>query len=223
MKPTRRQYIAGILLLGVGGYGHAEIYRCVDDSGHVIFTQHRCAPTQESERVNLGNVDVNRKPKPAVCRQVERLAELLFPHINETDSILDVYTQLGGREYLSAGVTAAVNYVFNYRYNPKAGKNEVVALTHAKCLDGGFGRITEKDLPDWDRIKYKQEKPAEAKPTKEEQAQLEKTCAQYDTKLTELHKQLETTKDKSKKLQVRVDLEYYEGLKRKQCKAADKK
>ena len=223
MKPTFMQCIAGVLLLGVGSYGHAEIYRCVDDSGQVIFTQHRCAPTQESERIDVGGADVNRKPKPAICKQVEKLAELLFPHVNETDSILDVYKQLGGREYLSAGVTAAVNYVFNYRYNPKAGKTEVVALTYAKCLDGGFGRITEKDLPDWDRIRYKQEKPPEAKQTTEQQAELEKTCEQYDTKLTELRKQLESSKDKSKKLQSQVDLEYYEGLKRKQCKSTEKK
>ncbi len=196
---------------------HAEVYRCVDDAGHVIFTQHRCGPEQESEKVNLDGFDSNRKPRPQVCKQVEKLADLLFPHINDTDSILDIYADLGGRGSLSAGITAAVNYVYNYRYNPRARQTDVVALTYAKCLDGGFGRITEKDLPDWDKIKYNQEKPKHQKLTKQQQAEQEKTCQQYDEKIKQLRERLENAKDKSKKLQARVDVEFYSELKRKQC------
>lgn len=217
MKTAVIQLLTGFLLLAYAFSGHAEIYRCVDENGHVIFTQHPCGPAQEGEKVNLDGIDVNRKPTPQVCKQVEKLASLLFPHINDTDSILDVYTQLGGREYLSAGITAAVNYVFNFRFNPKARQMQVVALTHAKCLDGGFGRITTKDLPDWDRIKYTREKPKGQQQTKQQREEQEKTCKQYDEKIKQLRAQVAKVKDKGKKLQARVDMEYYDELKRKHC------
>jgi hypothetical protein len=220
MKSTITQLIAGMVLLGVGMVCHAEIYRCVDEAGNVIFTQHRCGPAQQGEAINLDNVDVNLKPKPEVCKQVEKLAELVFPHIHETDSILDVYSQLGGREYLSAGITAAVNYVFNFRFNPKARQTEVVALTHAKCLDGGFGQIKDKDLPDWDKIKYKPEKPRET--GRAQPADLAKTCHEYDEKLTQLRQRLKSAKDKSEKMQARVDMEYVEEQIRQQCQRQQK-
>lgn len=215
MKTSAVQLLAGLLLLASSLSGHAEVYRCVDEAGHVIFTQHHCGPAQESEKVNLDGFNVNRKPDPQVCKQVEKLAELIFPHINDSDSILDIYSQLGGREYLSAGITAAVNYVFNFRYNPRAGKANVVALTHAKCVDGGFGRLTEKDLPDWDRIKYKSEKPRQQ--TEQQQQEIEKTCKQYDEKIMQLRDRMKKAGDKGTKLQARVDMEYYGELKRTHC------
>jgi len=202
-----------------GMSGYAAVYRCVDANGNVIFSQHSCGPDQQSEKVNLDGIDVNRKPKPEVCKEIKKLAELIFPHISETDSILDIYSDLGGREYLSAGVTAAVNYVFNFHFNPKARQSIVVELTHAKCLDGGFGRITEKDLPDWEKIKYTKEKPKEQKQTKEQQEAQEKLCKEYDEKLTHLQARLAKAKDKSEKLQIQVDKEYLEGVKRDKCKA----
>jgi len=222
MKTSVTQLLATILLMAHGVGVHAEIYRCVDETGHVIFTQHRCGPAQESEKVNLDGFDSNRKPKPQVCKQVEKLADLLFPHVHDTDSILDIYSDLGGRGSLSAGITAAVNYVYNYRYNPRARQTDVVALTYAKCLDGGFGRITERDLPDWNKIKYNQEKPEQHKLTKEEQAEHDKTCLQYDEKITQLRERLGKAKDKGDKLSARVDMEYYAELKRKHCQAQAK-
>lgn len=219
MKTMVAQLLAGFLLLANGIDARAEVYRCVDDEGHVIFTQHRCGPAQQGGKVDLGTMDVNRKPSAEVCKEVEKLANLIFPHINQTDSILDIYSDLGGREYLSAGITAAVNYVFNFRYNPKARQSDVVTLTHDKCIDGGFGRITEKDLPAWERIKYAQEQHKEPVQTKQQKDEREKNCAQYDEKIKKLQGRLLNAKTKSEKLQVRVDLEYVAGLKKDQCKS----
>lgn len=210
------------LLLGNSSNAHAEIFRCTDDSGHVVFTQDPCGPSQQSEQVNLDKLDKNPKPSARVCAQVEKLANLIFPHIHETDSILDIYSDLGGRKYLSAGTTAVVNYVFNFRFNPKAKQTNVVALTHDKCLDGGFGRITEKDLPDWDRIKYAKKKPEKNKTIKQGQQSSQAQCKQYDEKIKALREQMANAKDKSQKLQARVDLEYYSNQKREHCEAKKK-
>ena len=222
MTITRAQLLVVILLFAYGVSAHAEVYRCVDDMGKVTFTQHRCSPGQEGEQVKLDGANFNRKPKPEVCAEVKKLADLVFPHITQTDSILDIYTDLGGRQHLSAGITAAINYVFNFRYNPKARQSEVVELTHDKCLDGGFGQITQKDLPDWDKIKYKKEKPKEQQQSKQQQAEREKVCKEYDVKIKDLKERMATTKDKSKILQSRVDKEYYEGLVKEKCSKAQK-
>ena len=222
MKRTRARLITGIMMLACAVSSHAAVYRCVDDTGDVIFSQHPCSPAQEGEKINLNGMDVNKKPKPEVCKEIKKLAELIFPHITQTDSILDVYTDLGGREYLSAGVTAAVNYVFNFRYNPKAKQAEVVELTHAKCIDGGFGKITQSELPDWNKIKYVKEKPKEHKLTKQEQEEQAKTCKEYDAKIKDLKDRMAKTTVKSEKLQMQVDKEYYEGLAKEKCSKAQK-
>jgi hypothetical protein len=214
MMTAVAQLIATIVLLSYALCSHAQVYRCVDNSGHVKFSQQPCGPAQQGEKVNLDGADVNRKPKPRVCKQVEKLAGLIFPHINDTDSILDIYSNLGGRAVLSAGVTAAVNYVFNFRFNPKARQTDVVALTYAKCLDGGFGQITQTDLPDWDNIQYVKDA---AKAAKQAELHQLKECKQYDDKIIGLRQRLKTAKGKSVKLQARVDLEYLEGLRRDKC------
>jgi hypothetical protein len=208
--------ISAIVLLGArAGLSRAEIYRCTDSNGHVVFTQQHCAAGQSSERVNMeGLNDLGSKLKSdaKVCTRIKELADLVFPHITDTESILDIYTDLGGRKNLSAGVTAAVNYVFNFRYNPKARRSDVVELTYAKCLDGGFGRIREKDLPAWEKITYAKEKKktdqAEAREKTEQRDKLAGDCAQFRKNLIRLQQRMASARDKGAKLQARVDLEY---------------
>jgi len=202
------------------GIAHAEIFRCTDSDGHVVFTQQRCASTQTSEKVDMeGLNDVGGRGKPGekICKDVKKLANLIFPHINQTDSILDIYSDLGGRENLSAGITAVVNYVFNFHYNPKARQVDVVNLTYSKCLDGGFGRITQRDLPDWDKIKYAREKEQQDKASTEQKQQQARQCEEYRQKREQLQRRMAGTKDKSARLQARVDWEYNEQQLKNKC------
>lgn len=218
------QLFAVTILLCMALAGHAAIYRCVDQAGNVLFTQHHCAPGQQGEVVNLGQNESasEKKPRVKVCKEVEKLADVLFPHVNQQASILDVYSDLGGRASLSAGITAVVNYVYAFRYNPKAKKNDVVALTRNKCLDGGFGNITEKDLPDWSKIKYlgkKPEKKTEPKPTltKEQLAERHVACQDISEKLARARKRLGVAKSKGQKMQARLDVEYYTHQAQEKC------
>ena len=222
MKRLRASLCTGVMLLVTAVSAHAEVYRCVDTEGNVIFSQKRCDPSQQGEKVDMEGTNVNKKPTPEVCHQIKKLAELIFPYVAQTDSILDMYTNLGGRKHLSAGVTAAVNYVYNFHYNPKAKQAEVVELTHDKCLDGGFGLITQSDLPDWNRINYVKEKPKEQQQSEQQTAELAKSCQEYNEKIKALKQRMAKAKDKSEKLQSQVDKEYYEGLVKEKCSKAQK-
>lgn len=224
MNTSVAQLCAAALLLCWALPGYAAIYRCTDNTGHVTFTQHRCAPGQQSEIMNLGQNEsaAEKKPRAAVCRQVERLAEVMFPHISQKNSVLDVYSDLGGREYLSAGITAVVNYVYSFRYNPRAVKSNVVTLTRDKCLDGGFGNITEKDLPDWNKVKYVQKKPKQApveKPalSKEQLAERRDACRDITEKLEQARKRVDSAKSKGQEMQARLDVEYYTSQAQQKC------
>jgi len=204
-----------VLSIAWAGNCRAEIYRCTDSEGRVVFTQQHCAANQSSEKVDMeGLNDLGGKIKSdvKVCKKLKELADMMFPHISKTDSILDIYADLGGRKNLSAGVTAAVNYVFNFRYNPAAGRTDVVALTYSKCLEGGFGKIREKDLPDWGEIRYVEEqKKADQARDRQKAAQHEaraEQCGTIRNNLHQLRQRLAGAKDKSTKLQLQVDLEY---------------
>lgn len=220
MNTFVKQLFAVMLLICSALPSHAAIYRCVDEAGNVLFTQKHCAPGQQGQIMNLGqnNSASEKKPRAAVCRQVEKLAEVMFPHVREKKSILDVYSDLGGREYLSAGITAVVNYVYAFRYNPKAKKSNVVALTREKCLDGGFGDIRKKDLPDWNKIKYVEKKPAK-KPalTKEQLAERQAVCQDLTEKRGKARKRLDSAKSKGQKMQARLDVEYYTSQIQAKC------
>lgn len=220
MKSRVTQLIIASLWLGWALPAFAQIYRCVDKSGNVTFTQQPCSPGQSSEVVNLGQTETTPKPTPAICKQVARLAKLVFPHIQQTDSILDIYSALGGRGELSAGIAAAVNYVYTFRYNPKAGESEVVALTQGTCLDGGFGRLSSKDMPDWSQIKYAQAQDKTAKPAKKQLADDNKTCQQYLQKLSTLRARMAKAKTKSDRMQARLNLEYAEESRKEKCGTA---
>ena len=93
---------------------------------------------------------------------------------------------------------------------------------NAKCIDGGFGKITQSELPDWNKIKYIKEKPKEHKLTKQEQEEQAKTCKEYDDKIKDLKDRMAKTTVKSEKLQMQVDKEYYEGLAKDKCSKAQK-
>lgn len=200
--------------------GYAAIYRCTDGAGHVLFTQDHCAHGQQSEVVNLGRNDSSSETNPgsSVCRQVEKLAEVIYPHIQQKKSVLDIYSDLGGREYLSAGITAVVNYVYAFRYTAKAKKSDVAALTREKCLDGGFGDIKKKDLPDWKKIKYVRKK-TEKKPvlSKEQLAKRQAACQDISHKLEQARRRLDDAKNKGQKMQARLDVEYFTKQAKQKC------
>ena len=208
-------------LLAVSSVSQAAIYRCTNESGEVIFTQKPCGPDQQGNEVKLDLKKENKEISPEVCKDVRYLAELMFPHIAAEESILKVYDDLGGRGNLSAGITSVVNYVYNFRYNPKAKQAEVLRLTHEKCLEKGFGVLSKKDMPNWEKIKYSIEKQEDKILSDDSQAEPERkgpeTCESYDLKIKHLQERLAQPLNKSDMLRLQADKEYLEHLKQDQC------
>lgn len=206
---------------------HAAVYRCTNEAGEVIFAQTPCPAGQQGEELNITVPKQNKEIDPAVCKEVRYLAELMFPHVAQEDSILKVYDDLGGRENLSAGITAVVNYVYNYHYNPKASEAEVLTLTYEKCLDKGFGYIGKNDLPQWDKIKYKvrtadekkrdAQKRNETSPDPEQKQEMKEACGNYAKKLDYLREKLAEKLEKSEMLRLQTDKEYLEQQQKEQC------
>jgi hypothetical protein len=230
MKTTFNiQLLMGCLLLVYIGQAMAGVYRCVDDTGAVSFSQQPCTPAQDSEEIDVDYYNTKYKPKAEVCKEVKVLAQMVFPHIAKTDSILDIYKDLGGRKNLSAGITSAVNYVFNFHHNPDARESEVVTLTHQKCLDGGFGKITEQDLPDWNKVKYSRDAPElrqeldRARYNNKTKQQIKNVCKKYDEAIKNILDRLSKPIDDAAKNKLQADKEYLEEVKRQNCENLQKK
>lgn len=205
-----------VSLLVVPGISQA-IYRCIDNIGNTTFSQLPCAPGQEAGQVDIETGDEELRVDPAVCEEIRRLAVLIFPHIHTEESILTVYDKLGGRAGLSAGVTSAINYVYNFRYNPQAKQDLVVRLTHEKCLEKGFGIIRRDELPDWARFTYEPDKAATAGERTGEQGATNSNCVKYQEDIRKLTVQLRKAQSKSDELRLQADKEHMEFMLREHC------
>lgn len=205
-----------ISLLGLPIASQA-VYRCVDEAGNTTFSQQPCAPGQASDRVTL-EIDVDEADiDPAVCEEIRKLAELIFPHIHTEESILTMYNKLGGRGSLSAGVTSAVNYVYNFRYNPEAKQALVVRLTHEKCLERGFGVIKQGDLPDWNHIAYQPQEKTNGADTAAKPASANSNCEKYREAIDTLEAKIKNAQSKSDELRLQSDKEHMQHLLRENC------
>lgn len=154
---------------------------------------------------------------PAVCEEIRKLAELIFPHIHTEESILTMYNKLGGRGSLSAGVTSAVNYVYNFRYNPEARQALVVRLTQEKCLERGFGVIKQSDLPDWNRIAYQPQEKSKEPDAVAKPAGANSNCAKYREAIVTLEAKIKSASSKSDELRLQSDKEHMQHLLRENC------
>ena len=120
----------------------ADIYKCTDDDGNLVFQQTPCVK-RKSEKVRTQGqassaMDCNTANKFAVTT-----ARLMRSGLR-SDEVFDRY---GGLDSLSKGSVGVINYVYLFRADESASVERIAALAQARCKAQSFGDASCEALP----------------------------------------------------------------------------
>lgn len=135
---------AGLLLITVllGSTVRAEIYRCKDDDGNLMFSQTPCA----NEEPVVVKTSAPAKAD-ADCSYANRFAVTTARLMRGGLMSDEVFNRYGGLDALSKGSVGVINYVFLFRTNGDVTIERIAGLTQAKCQAGSFGDVSCEALP----------------------------------------------------------------------------
>lgn len=139
LKPTLG-IIAATLLFCTAA--QADIYKCSDDDGNMVFQQTPCAK-KASVKVEAAESPVATADCTFANRFAFSAARFMRSGVR-SDQLFDRY---GGLDSLSKGSIGVINYVYSFRTNDDVSVERIAALTQAKCGAKALGDVSCEVLP----------------------------------------------------------------------------
>ena len=122
---------------------HADIYKCKDASGNIMYSQTPCKK-QKSEKI--GNT-ASKKPEATDCSFAGRFAVTTARYMRAGSRSDEIFNRYGGLDALSKGSIGVINYVYSFRTNTDVTEERIGGLAQAKCRAGSFGEVSCEVLP----------------------------------------------------------------------------
>ena len=120
----------------------AQIYKCKDADGSLIYSQTPCsteAPvTAKSSSSGGSTLD---------CSYANKFAVATARTMQGGVASDQVFNSYGGLGALSKGSIGVVNYVYSFRTNDNVTAERIGGLAQAKCKAKGFGDVSCEALP----------------------------------------------------------------------------
>ncbi|MBU1191018.1 MAG: DUF4124 domain-containing protein [Gammaproteobacteria bacterium] len=123
----------------------AAVYRCKDAAGKVAYSQAPCPAEQQSDQMRGINSTV-RQDKD-LCRDARDLGIHAFTSVRSGSEPAAVIDEFGGLNYINPPTLGVINFASSLRYNTDVTPQRVGSMTFARCLEGGFGKLSAGDLP----------------------------------------------------------------------------
>lgn len=120
----------------------ADVYKCTDDDGNLVFQQTPCVK-RESEKVRTQG----RAASAMDCSHANKFAVTaarLMRSGLRSDQVFDRY---GGLDSLSEGSVGVINYVYRFHADDSVSVERIAALAQAKCKAQSFGDASCEALP----------------------------------------------------------------------------
>jgi Domain of unknown function (DUF4124) len=124
------------------GPAQADIYRCTDADGGVVFAQTPCeeaAPVQVAE-------PAQDSPLPD-CNYANKFAAETARLMRAGVRSDELFNRYGGIDSLSRSSIGIINYVYSFRTNDNVTVERIVGLAQAKCQAQAFGDVSCPRLP----------------------------------------------------------------------------
>jgi hypothetical protein len=122
---------------------HADIYKCKDANGNVMYSQTPCKK-QKSEKI--GNA-APEKPEATDCSFAGRFAVTTTRYMRAGSRSDEIFNRYGGLDALSKASIGVINYVYSFRTNTDVTEERIGGLAQAKCRAGSFGQVSCEVLP----------------------------------------------------------------------------
>lgn len=123
----------------------AAVYRCKDAAGKIAYSQTPCPAEQQSDQMRGINSTV-RQDKD-LCRDARDLGIHAFTSVRSGSEPAAVIDEFGGLNYINPPTLGVINFASSLRYNTDVTPQRVGSMTFARCLEGGFGKLSAGDLP----------------------------------------------------------------------------
>ena len=142
-----RRATTGLLLLMAGlsvssAAAGADIYRCTDPDGGVVFRQTPCA----AEPPDTEATEETGKPAPQ-CDYANRFAFETGRLMRAGLRLDELFNRYGGVDALSRPAMGVINYVYSLRTDDDVSVDRIASLAEAKCRARAFGEVACATLP----------------------------------------------------------------------------
>lgn len=137
--------IAGLLLVAallMSDGTRADIYKCKDEDGNLMFSQTPCA-REESVTVKTSRVSTSDTD----CTHANKFANATARMMRRGFGSDEVFDRYGGLGSLSKGSVGVINYVYSFRTNDGVSVERIAGLAQAKCEARSFGDASCEALP----------------------------------------------------------------------------
>lgn len=136
------------LTLILGNSAQAGVYRCKDAAGKIAYSQMPCPAEQQSDQLRGINSTV-RQDKD-ICRRARELGMHAFTQMRSGSEPGEIIDEFGGLNYINPPTLGVINFAASLRYNTEVTPQRVGSMSFARCLEGGFGKLSAGDLPTFD-------------------------------------------------------------------------
>lgn len=138
-------YLAALLGVAMSTAVDARVYRCTDAAGKISYSQVPCPADTKSDTMRLGNKERQDKD---LCKLARDLAITSYEDMRTGSDPGAVMDEYGGVDYITPATLAVINFAAGFRYNDDLSSQRVGAMAFARCREGGFGQLSEGDLPE---------------------------------------------------------------------------
>ncbi len=128
----------------VPGDIHADVHKCADADGNIMYSQTPCA-AQVSANVNMAGF--SSQSIAMDCSYANRFALSTARRMRVGTGPTELFNRYGGLDTLSKGTLGVINYVYGYRTNSVVSVEQIAALTEAECQTRALGIINCETLP----------------------------------------------------------------------------
>ena len=122
---------------------HAEIYKCKDADGNVMYSQTPCKKQPSEIIAGTGS----KSAQAADCSFAGRFAVTTARYMRAGSRSDEVFNRYGGLDSLSKGSIGVINYVYSFRTNADVSEERIAGLARAKCQARSFGDVSCEALP----------------------------------------------------------------------------
>ena len=132
-----------LTLIFFTGNVHADIYKCTDADGNVMYSQTPCKkqPSENIDSTGPKSVEVMD------CSFAGRFAIVTARYMRAGSRSDEVFNRYGGLDSLSKAAIGVINYVYSFRTNANISEERIAALAQAKCRARSFGDVSCEALP----------------------------------------------------------------------------
>lgn len=140
----RALWLPAILLALAPAAGIAQVFKCTDDDGAVIYKQTPCA---KAVAAPASPQAASAEEDPLDCGAANRFAGVVARYMRAGSSSNEVFDRYGGIDSLSRGTVGVINYVYSFRTNESITIERIAGLSQAKCEAEAFGMLQCESLP----------------------------------------------------------------------------